>query len=309
METQVDWKRILIFCAFAFSIAWVFALVLALTGGLMNSPVLIPDTPITLAMLILPTGVMFAPALAHVLTRLLTKEGWHDVKLRFKLRKEWGYWILAWIGPAVLTILGAILYFLILPRYFDSELTVLRQFLDQQAPGVDLNPWVIAAAQTMQAILLSPVLNGIFTFGEEFGWRAYLLPKLMPLGTRKAFIISGVIWGLWHAPIIAMGHNYGLSYPGAPWLGILVMVWFTLVVGIFISWVTLQAGSVWPAVIAHGALNGIASLAAIFTQGQPNPLLGPLPVGIVAMIPFTLFAIWIFVSVKPQELGSGVPTF
>ena len=35
---------------------------------------------------------------------------------------------------------------------------------------------------------------------KELGWRGYLLPKLMPLGEKKALLISGLIWGLWHAP-------------------------------------------------------------------------------------------------------------
>ena len=44
----------------------------------------------------------------------------------------------------------------------------------------------------------------IFTFGEEFGWRGYLLPRLAPLGGISAAIITGVIWGLWHTPVIVL---------------------------------------------------------------------------------------------------------
>ena len=53
------------------------------------------------------------------------------------------------------------------------------------------------------------------------GWRGYLLQKLSKeYSVQKSIIISGIIWGIWHAPIIAMGHNYGTGYVGAPWLGI-----------------------------------------------------------------------------------------
>lgn len=97
----------------------------------------------------------------------------------------------------------------------------------------------------------------------------------MPLGARRAFVLTGAIWGVWHWPVIAMGHNWGLDYPGVPWLGMLAMVWFTFLIGTFLGWATLRSGSVWPAVIGHGAINGIAGIAMLFARGRPNPLLGP----------------------------------
>jgi membrane protease YdiL (CAAX protease family) len=129
------------------------------------------------------------------------------------------------------------------------------------------------------------------TFGEEFGWRAYLQPKLMPLGKRKAMLWMGLIWGVWHWPVILMGHNYGLDYPGAPYLGPLAMIWFTLILGILLGWLAFKADSVWPAVIGHGAINGIASLGLLFSQNEPNPLLGPAPVGVIGGIGFALVAL------------------
>jgi uncharacterized protein len=71
------------------------------------------------------------------------------------------------------------------------------------------------------------------------------------------------------------------------------MVWFTLVTGVFLGWVTLRGGSVWPAVIGHAAINGISGLALLFTQGEPNPLLGPLPVGLIGSAGWAALALWI----------------
>jgi hypothetical protein len=59
------------------------------------------------------------------------------------------------------------------------------------------------------------------------------------------------------------------------------MVWFTLTVGTLLGWLTIRAQSVWPAVIGHAVLNGTANLGVIFVRGDPNPLVGPLPVGVV----------------------------
>jgi uncharacterized protein len=152
------------------------------------------------------------------------------------------------------------------------------------------------AAQTILAILTAPLLNALPTFGEEFGWRGYLLPKLMPLGGAKAILLSGIIWGVWHWPVILMGYNFGMDYFGAPILGPLMMVWFTIVSGALFGWVTIKTASVWPAVIGHGALNGIAALSLVFVAGEPSSLLGPTPVGLIGGAGFTIIAVILFLS-------------
>jgi membrane protease YdiL (CAAX protease family) len=306
---KLETKRIAVYLAFAFGVAWACGLIIYLTGGLVDSPQLVPGTGITLALVLLTVGYMWSPALAHILTRLITREGWHGVCLRPQLRRGWPYWILAWFTPAVMTVLGAMLFFAIFPRYFDPSLTLIRDLLEQTGQTIPISPWAIVIIQTAVGVLIAPFINGLFTFGEEFGWRAYLQPKLMGIGGRKAMLLIGIIWGVWHWPVIAMGHNYGLEYPGFPWLGMLAMVWFTLVIGIFLGWVTLRGGSVWPAVIGHAAINGISSLGTLFVQGTPNPLLGPLPVGLIGSGAWALLAAWILLKLRPPALSTdAAPT-
>ena len=294
MENKVDTRRLIIFLLFAFGIAWAVGLIIALTGGLANSPQIIPALRLTRASLLLATGYMWAPALAHILTRVVTSEGWGDTWLRPRIRRGWPYWLIAWVTPAVLTILGGALFFVVLPRYYDPTLGALRGLMGPRAAQV--NVWGVVAAQVVSAIAISPVVNGLFTFGEEFGWRAYLLPKLMPLGWRKATLLLGIIWGAWHWPVIAMGYEYGFSYPAFPWLGFLTFLWFTVPAAVFLAWVTLRSRSVWPAVIGHGAINGIAALPALFAQGQPSPLLGPLPVGLLGGAVYMLLGLWLWLA-------------
>jgi len=304
-QKRIDFRRIGIFLGFAYGIAWSCALVIYLTGGLVNSPQL-GGTGISLALVLLATVYMGAPAMAHILTRLVTGEGWKNLNLQPKFRKGWGYWLAAYFGPGILTIIGGLFFFLVFPQYYDPALGKIQELFSTTAartgqPIPAINPWIIVAAQTAQAMLIAPVINSLFTFGEEFGWRAYLQPKLMPLGGRKAMMIMGLIWGVWHWPVIAMGHNYGLDYIGFPWLGMLAMVWFTILLGTCLGWVTLRAGSVWPAVIGHAAINGIAGIAILFVKGQPNPLQGPMPVGIVGSMGFTLVVLALFL--KPGALN------
>ena len=300
MELQINRKRLAIFLAFAFGIAWAVGLIVYLTGGIANSPEIIPGSKITLALILISLGYMGAPALANVFTRLVTRQGWNDLYLAPLFKKNWKFWVAAVISPAFLTIIGGGIYFLIFPTQFDANLTVLLKMMSASPSGISINPWLIVLSQLLAGILVAPIINSFFTFGEEFGWRGYLLPNLLPIGEKKAFLVTGVIWGLWHAPVIAMGHNFGLGYPGAPWLGILVMTWFCVLAGTFLGWLSIRAGSVWPAVIGHAAINGISGLPMIFVLGKQNLLLGPLPVGIIGSAGFLAVFIWIFMSKKKE---------
>ena len=307
---SVDRRRITIFLLFAFGISWATGLIIALTGGLVDSPVLIAGTGITLAYVLLATFYMWGPALANIFTRVLTREGWQNNYLAPRFRRGWVYWLIAWVLPGILTILGAVIFFWLFPQLYDPEATKTMQAI-ANATGQDmgLSAMSFAVLQAIQAIILAPALNLLSTFGEEFGWRGYLQPKLMPLGGRAAVLVTGVIWGVWHWPVILMGYNYGLDYPGAPWLGPLAMVWFTVVTGVIIGWLAIRGGSVWPAAIAHGALNGMAAIGTLFLAQQPNMLLGPAPVGLIGALPFTIVAALILIlpgALKtPQEQPTG----
>jgi membrane protease YdiL (CAAX protease family) len=299
---EINKRRIRIFLLFAFGISWLTALVIYLTGGLLNSPVVIESGSITLAYILLASVYMWGPAIANVATRLITKEGKENLKLKFDLKKDWRYLLAGWVGTPLLVILGTALFFVLFPSYFDHGLTALTSQI--ALSGGDTSTaaiYQVVIIQVIYAIVVSPIMNFISTFGEEFGWRGYLLPKLLPLGEKKAILLQGVIWGVWHWPVILMGYNYGFDYPGSPWLGPLAMVWFTVLVGIFLSWLTLKTDSVWSANVAHGALNGIASIGVLFLVKNPPALLGPYPTGVVGSIPFLVAGVLIFLFAFPKE--------
>ncbi|MGB8647593.1 MAG: CPBP family intramembrane glutamic endopeptidase [Anaerolineae bacterium] len=308
---KLDLKRIGIFLLFAFAIAWATGLYIYLHGGLANSPQI--GGGFTLAVLLLATAYMWAPALANILTRLVTREGWKNTLLRPNLRRGWRYGLICWFLPGILTILGMILFFVLFPQYYDPALGTFRKLLERslsQSPAgtgqsVLDNLWLVALAEISAGLLISPIVNSIATFGEEFGWRAYLLQKLLPLGTRPALIVSGVIWGIWHWPVILMGYEYGFNYPGFPWSGMLLFLLFTIALGILLGWATLRSGSVWPAVIGHSAINGIAQIFVLFTTGSPNPLLGPAVNGLVGGLPFILVALLILFAPRALAAPGG----
>ncbi len=98
-----------------------------------------------------------------------------------------------------------------------------------------------------------------------------------------AVLIGGLIWGLWHAPLIALGHNYGTEYAGAPWSGIAMMSLFCIVLGCIFTYLSNKTGSVWPAVIGHGAINGFAAAPLYFIADNTHTLLGPSSTGLIGM--------------------------
>ncbi len=291
---KVDTRRVVIFLVLAYGIAWATGLIIYLNGGLVNSRLIAPG--ISLAVILLAVPYMGAPALAHILTRLITREGWKDVGLRPHFRHGWPYWLMGWVLPGVVTIIGGAVFYLLFPQYFDSSLKLVRESLARSPLLSSLSPWTFVAVETMIAIVISPILNALATLGEEFGWRAYLLPRLMPLGWRKAVLLLGLIWGVWHWPVIFMGYEYGFKYPGYPWVGPLLFIWFTFCAGTFLAWITLRGGSVWPAVIGHAAINGIAGISFLMLTGSPNTLLGPSPVGVIGAIGYAAVALILFFS-------------
>ncbi|NDJ55297.1 MAG: CPBP family intramembrane metalloprotease, partial [Chloroflexi bacterium] len=297
--TELDGRRIGIYLALAFGLAYGTGAIVRLTGGLADSPQIDPVTGLTLAVVLIAGPYMWSPAIATVATRLLTGEGLRNAGLGINLRQAWPYLLATWLLPPLLIALGTVVYFVLFPATFDPSMSVLREqvaMISEQS-GVAMSASGLFAISLVQAVFLAPLLNSFFTFGEELGWRAYLQPKLMPLGPWPAMLLMGLIWGAWHWPIIAMGHNYGLDYSGAPWGGLAAMVLFTFSVGVLLGWASFKTGSVWPAVLGHAVLNGFAALAVTFVDGAaatplgPTPLLGPLPVGAIGGVGFRMVAL------------------
>lgn len=305
MQPVIDRKRILIFLAFAYGIAIVTALVIYATGGLDNSPLLM--TNLTLAGALMATFYMFAPSIANIATRLITREGWSNTHLRPNFRRGWRYYLAAWFIPPLATILGGAIFYLLFPRTFDLTLPYVRNLLALSPNAAGTNPWTVVAAQTAFALLLAPWINTLFAFGEEFGWRAYLLPKLLPLGQRKALLLMGVIWGVWHWPVIFMGYEYGMKYWGAPVVGPLLFIWFTFCVGAMLGWVAMRSDSVWPAALGHGAVNATPMLMLFFYAGQPDLLVGPTAVGIIGALGYAVVALRIFFTPHALAVATGTP--
>ena len=255
---ELDLRGIGWFLVLAFAIAWLLELPMLLDGRGLNSP-----------WAMLYSAVNFAPAIAtFVVIRWI-----HPVQgvrkatgLRFGASgSRWGlYWLFGWLGligfGVAAPFVGAL--FGLFPMDL-TDFSLYRESLEN-APGGE----AFLALGSMETVVLVGLLTvplwtlllTPFSLGEEWGWRGYLLPKLLPLGQWPALLISGAIWGIWHAPLIVLGANY----PGHPVLGIFLMTINCTIVGTILGWTRLATGSIWPAVLGHAGFNTSVGAAYIF---------------------------------------------
>lgn len=244
------------------SIFWYLGIAFAFSWTMFLIPLAFKSTPTLyqqMALIFWALG-MWGPGLAAIIvTVFIDKEPFRTLSLN-RLGK-FRYYLAAWFLPPLMVALAVGLSILIGTAQFDSELTTMQTLVDQTAQaGVEMSVTTLILIQIAQGLILGPVINVLFTMGEELGWRGFLLPKMLPLGEWKALILGGIIWGLWHAPVILQGYNY----PDHPVLGVLLMTIFCVFLSIIIGWMYLRTRSSWSAALAHGSINAWGGLPLIF---------------------------------------------
>ena len=235
---------------------------------------------------------MFGPLAAAIIVRV-TRKTTADAGWRPCLKGGVRWYLLALAIPPALTLAGSVVYFLFISGDFDPEASRFSAAaIAQLGVGADQVP-AIFAVQVANAVLFAPFINMLLAVGEEAGWRGFLYPALGErMSHRRAAILTGVVWVLWHAPLIAMGYNYGTDYLGFPVIGIVTMTIFCMAFGTFLCFLRERSRSVWPCALAHGSLNAVAGLGMWFSCGGSG-ILGPMPLGLLGCIPTALLAAWL----------------
>jgi uncharacterized protein len=187
-------------------------------------------------------GLMWVPAIASVVARLVLRESFSDVSFRFGGRRGLGAVGLALIFP---TVIGFV-------AYGAAWTTGLARF-DGPTDGV-ASPIVELAIGIALATTLWTALSSILAAGEEIGWRGYMLTRLIDAGVPRPVLASGVIWGLWHVPVVLAG---GYAAGPSPALSAVVIMVSITSFGYVIARMRLETGSIWPAIVLHAAWNSI----------------------------------------------------
>ncbi len=244
-----------------------------------------------------------AAALAHDKGRRLDALG---LCFRFGAGRAWVWLFWAWAIP-VLLVLGAMIIDWLGPQAAPAdpaaqiEAALRAQGADPQS--IPMPPALLAVIQIGFALTFAPFINMLATLSEELGWRGWLWDRWRRFGFWRGNIAIGAVWGVWHAPLIAMGYNY----PGMPLAGPVLMVLFCVMLAPLIGLVRERGGGVWHAGLFHGTINAFTGVGLVLlTRDTGFPWLGLLGAGGLAAGTVAWALVWLDLRRAPLPPHPGV---
>ncbi len=192
-------------------------------------------------------ALMWTPAIASFVSRFVLREGFSDVSFRWGGRAGTHACRVAWTFPLVVGFLA----------YGIAWIAGLAEF--RAAPFLARLPGTLPVPAGFAIfLLLSATVGTLFgcssAAGEEIGWRGYMLTRLVDAGVPRPILVSGIIWGSWHVPLILSGQYASGSHPNVSAILFVVNI---VAFAHLAAYVRLISGSVWPAVLLHAAWNAI----------------------------------------------------
>src|SRR5262245_49216519 len=260
----VNVKKVALFLGLTYALTYLLAIIYFLAGGTLKPP----------GILLFGVVYMFMPTLGAVVVQKLIYKAPLKKPLRINFRPNRWFFV-AWLLPVLLAIatFGVALLFPGVTFSPDKQDNFRYLLLKPEQVGIEIetNRFAWAVFLTLlQGLLVGITVNALAGFGEELGWRGFLLRELGGLGFWKASAIIGLVWGFWHAPLIVQG----LNYPEHPWAGVFLMTVETLLLAPLFSYVCVKADSVVAAAIFHGTGNGMSVLATMGLEGGNDLLVG-----------------------------------
>jgi len=282
-------KKILTFICLTFLISWIAAGLFYLSG-------LEWGNLIATAFAIL---YMFFPLIGTVIVQKFIYK--QPIMKTYGVNTNINRWFLVAWGLPILLSFATIGVSLLLPGVsYSSEMVGLIDFgtaiSEDMMSEIPFSPVVMFWLMLAQGIIAGPTINAVIAFGEELGWRGFLLKETASAGFWKSAIFIGLIWGIWHAPLILMGHNY----PGFEVAGVFMMILWCILLSPMFSYVTIKANNVIAAAILHGSLNAVAGLSIMPLAGS-KPLLTGLT-GLAGFLVLAVLNLVIFFFGKPEKL-------
>lgn len=267
MKTE-NVKRVWLFLSITFGISWTMALVFWLAGGSTNTT--------SAPFFIMTITYMFTPMISALLVqKVILKQ---DIKKSLGVTFKWNrWWTIAWLLPLFIAIATMGVGLLFPSVSFSPEMEGMfnrfeglltpEQMDEMRNMELPVHPFFITLAQGLIAAL---TINAVAGFGEELGWRGILHESLKHKGFWRMSLIIGFIWGIWHAPIILMGHNY----PENPITGVFMMIAFCILFAPVFTLIREKSGSVIAVSILHGGINALGGTAIMLLNGGNELLIG-----------------------------------
>jgi uncharacterized protein len=262
---------------------WSFALLFWWLGGRWGTPA---GTAFGAAYMFVPMGVVI----------LLQRGIWHEpiagpLGISFRLNR---WFLVAWLLPPAIAI-ATLGLSLVVPgvEYSPHMEGLFERFAPMLDPGqlqrlreqTPATPGRIFCLVLAGGLIAGISINAVAGFGEELGWRGFLQKELAFLGFWRSSLLIGVVWGLWHAPLILQGHNY----PQHRLAGVFMMTLLCMLLAPIFAWVRMKARSVIAASVIHGTFNATSGLAVLFVRGGSD-----LTTGVTGLPGFLVLALVIF---------------
>ena len=222
-------------------------------------------------------GIMLIPAFsAFIVRKFITKEGFRGSGLCIGWKR---YYIIAYTLPILIVTATYVLSIIIgYGKVYISESELIEHLkeltkqggvttIPKPPMGLSYSEWFLLLSVASITALVP--LAWVFGFGEEFGWRGYLLPKLMSLGKWKALIMTGFLWWLWHTPLtLIIPSSSQLSLMETTIIALTGLL-AAILVNIMFAWLYYASGSIFTAALAHALYNQTARALAIFISVNP----------------------------------------
>ena len=241
-------------------VSWVYAAIMIFGLDVKNPS----DNPMKYT--ICASLYMLLPMIVAMVLQMINKEKLTSTNLlRFKIK--WS-WLVAWMLPIVIVLLTIFVNTLLPGCEFNTDMSAMipaDSVPEEQKEMVSklMTPAFMIITTVISGLFAGATINALFAFGEEYGWRNYLVSALKEKKFVCASIFIGIVWGIWHFPLILLGHNY----PQHSVAGVFMMVIFCVLASFVELYLVLKAKSVFPAAIFHGTINAVAGLNVLLIKG------------------------------------------
>jgi membrane protease YdiL (CAAX protease family) len=189
----------------------------------------------------------FAPLAALVVITFTTTP-------RGKRKELWGSFGLNRSGKRLWPFAVGVPMLLATSAYGIAVLLDVANVREFDVTGSELGSWTLNLGVTL-------VFMSVLFLSEELGWRAYMLPRVQQLTSRRrAAVVTGFVHGCFHLPLILIATTY--DEHGSRWLMAPMVVAVITAGGVFYAYLWDRSHSVWPAAIAHGTVNIAFGLGA-----------------------------------------------
>jgi membrane protease YdiL (CAAX protease family) len=235
-------------------------------------------------------GLMWCPGLAGIVTTLILKRPLSSLGWRWGAAK---YNLQSYLVPLLYAFIAYLIIWIMNWGGFYNE-----EFVNRAATAFgwkNVPDGVLILVYLVLGGTIGMVRSSASALGEEIGWRGFLVPELYKsLGYTKTSLLTGIIWSVWHYPILLFA-DYNSGTPA--WYGLTCFTVLVISISFIFTWYRVKSGSLWTGVLLHASHNlFIQSFFTPLTRDTGNTRFYTDEFGVVLPAVGICFAIWYWIK-------------